>query len=155
MANEEFLAWEKAQGYTRSPIANPWTKNVPIRSRYDYTIDEIARKYSENYRGLSTEERMELSLLQDVPMPLFKHMLQALPLDEYCVLWGNCKEDVPHVEPIAVTFFVSHTEPSFTHSTSSMIWYDLGTDKLFLKREDEPNWTEATRYYTVWNHTTV
>lgn len=155
MANEEYLAWEKAQGYVRSPIANPWTKNRPVITRYDYTIDDIARKYSAAYHSLSTAERMQLSLLQDVPMPLFKHMLQALPHDEYVVLWGNCKEDVPHVEPIAVTFYVSRNEPAFTHSTSSMIWYDLNTDKLFLKREDDSAWTEATRYYTVWNHTTT
>jgi hypothetical protein len=99
--------------------------------------DRIAKQYRLNYHGLTVQERLQLSLIQDVPIPLFKHMLMALPLNEYVILWGNCKEDVPHIEPIAVTFFVSAQEPAFTNQTSSMIWYDLQADKLFLKREDE------------------
>ena len=155
MHNEQFLAWERSQGYRRSPIVDP----VQAVRQYEVPeisfADRIAKQYRLNYHGLTVQERLQLSLLQDVPMPLFKHMLMALPLNEYVILWGNCKEDVPHVEPIAVTFFVSAQEPAFTHQTSSIIWYDLQADKLFLKREDDTAWSEVTRYYTVWNHTTV
>ena len=155
MHNEQFLAWERSQGYRRSPIVDP----VPSARQYDApetgVVDRIAKQYRLNYRGLTVQERLQLSLIQDVPIPLFKQMLRALPLNEYVILWGNCKEDVPHIEPIAVTFFVSAQEPAFTHQTSSMIWYDLQNDKLFLKREDDTVWLEVTRYYTVWNHTTV
>jgi hypothetical protein len=72
--------------------------------------DRIAKQYRLNYRGLTVQERYQLSLLQDVPISLFKHMLTALPLNEYVILWGNCPDNLPHVEPISVTFFVSTQE---------------------------------------------
>jgi len=77
--NEQFLAWERSQGYRRSPIVDP----VQSVRQYDVPeisfADRIAKQYRLNYRGLTVQERYQLSLLQDVPISLFKHMLTALP----------------------------------------------------------------------------
>ena len=87
MHNEQFLAWERSQGYRRSPIVDP----VQSVRQYDVPeisfADRIAKQYRSNYRGLTVHERYQLSLLQDVPISLFKHMLTALPQNEYVILW--------------------------------------------------------------------
>lgn len=137
-----YYAKEPKPQVMNGPVASP---SPPMECR-NLIAERLEKEF--DYKALHNEPG---GTTQDYSMIQFKRKLLCLERDKRYPMIGITKQDAAHNEPLTTSLVVSDTDPGHMNTYVMSIWFSPAQDKVFVRREDDADWTEVTRFYAVFN----